>query len=107
MRGVVDDPQLLDLSGPSPIRVRRTAWLIGCTFAAVSGVLLASAQQQIDPTLLALLVVAAFGAAAVGGFTNLPLSYAGGLGVGIVQAIVGKEAGTYSVLRGIDLNIPF
>jgi ABC-type branched-subunit amino acid transport system permease subunit len=107
MRGVVDDPQLLDMAGTSPIRVRRTAWLIGCTFAAVSGVLLASAQQQIDPTLLALLVIAAFGAAAVGGFTSLPISYAGGIGVGVVQAIVSKEAGTYSVLRGIDLNIPF
>jgi ABC-type branched-subunit amino acid transport system permease subunit len=107
MRGVVDDPQLLDLTGISPSRVRRTAWIIGCTFAAVSGVLFASAQQQLDVTLLALLVVAAFGAAAVGAFTNLPLAYVGGLGVGLVQAIVSKEAGVYTVLRGIDLNVPF
>jgi branched-subunit amino acid ABC-type transport system permease component len=107
MRGVVDDPDLLDMTGISPVRVRRAAWLIGCSFAAVSGILLASAQQQLDATLLSLLVVQAFGAAAVGAFTNLPLAYAGGLAVGILQAVLSKEAGQYSFLQGLDVNTPF
>jgi ABC-type branched-subunit amino acid transport system permease subunit len=107
MRGVVDDPQLLDITGIAPVRVRRTAWLIGCTFAAISGVLFASFQQQLDVTLLALLVVQALGAAAIGAFTSLPISYVGGLAVGLLQALVSKEAGTHAFLRGLDLNTPF
>jgi branched-subunit amino acid ABC-type transport system permease component len=41
MRAVVDDPDLLGLAGTSPDKVRRWAWVIGCVFAAMSGVLLA------------------------------------------------------------------
>ena len=74
--------------------MRRRAWIIGSSFAAASGVLFASQQGQLDVTLLSLLVVQAFGAAAVGGFASLPLAYAGGLGVGIVQKLVSKSGGT-------------
>ena len=44
MRAVVDDPDLLAMQATSPVRVRRSAWIIGCTFAALSGVLLAAAS---------------------------------------------------------------
>lgn len=107
MRGVVDDPDLLDMTGVSPVRVRRWSWLIGSSFAAVSGILLASAQQQLDVTLLSLLVIQAFGAAALGAFTSLPLTYAGGLAVGVLQALLSKEAAGHSSLQGLDLNTPF
>jgi ABC-type branched-subunit amino acid transport system permease subunit len=107
MRGVVDDPDLLGLTGVGPARVRRMAWLIGCSFAAVSGILLASAQQQLDVTFLSLLVVQAFGAAAIGAFTNLPMAYAGGLAVGILQAVLSKEASQHSWMQGLDVNTPF
>ncbi len=73
MRAVVDDPALLDTTGIAPARVRRQAWLLGSCFAAASGVLLASQQQQLDATLLSLLVVQAFGAAALGAFRSLPM----------------------------------
>ncbi|MGQ0466579.1 MAG: branched-chain amino acid ABC transporter permease [Sporichthyaceae bacterium] len=107
MRGVVDDPDLLGLTGVGPARVRRMAWLIGCSFAAVSGILLASAQQQLDVVFLSLLVVQAFGAAAIGAFTNLPLAYAGGLAIGVLQAVLSKEAGAHSWMQGLDVNTPF
>ena len=42
MRAVVDDPVArLASPAPSPARVRRTAWVIGCGFAALSGILIA------------------------------------------------------------------
>ena len=107
MRGVVDDPDLLGLTGVGPARVRRMAWLIGCSFAAVSGILLASAQQQLDVTFLSLLVVQAFGAAAIGAFTNLPMAYAGGLAIGVLQAVLSKEASQHSWMQGLDINTPF
>jgi ABC-type branched-subunit amino acid transport system permease subunit len=107
MRAVVDDPSLLDTTGIAPARVRRQAWLLGSCFAAASGVLLASQQQQLDATLLSLLVVQAFGAAALGAFRSLPLAYAGGIAVGIAQKLVSKETATHAWLQGLDFNLPF
>jgi ABC-type branched-subunit amino acid transport system permease subunit len=107
MRAVVDDPSLLDMTGASPTRVRRAAWLIGCCFASASGVLFASAQGQLDATLLSLLVVQAFGAAAIGAFSSLPLAYVGGLAVGLLQALVSKLIAGHPGVQGLDINTPF
>ncbi|GAA0634542.1 hypothetical protein GCM10009547_43250 [Sporichthya brevicatena] len=107
MRGVVDDPSLLAMAGTSPVQVRRISWLIGSVFAAVSGLLFASVQQQLDIYILSLLVVQAFGAAAIGRFTSVPLAYCGGLLVGLIQNIVSKEAGSHESLSGLDTNTPF
>jgi branched-subunit amino acid ABC-type transport system permease component len=79
MRAVVANPDLLDICGTSPVTVRRWAWIIGATFASASGVLLVS-FISLDATTLTFLVVAAFGAAAIGGFTKLPSTYFGGQG---------------------------
>ncbi|WP_293769682.1 ABC transporter permease [Sporichthya sp.] len=107
MRGVVDNPGLLDLNGTDPTRVRRTAWMIGSIFAAASGVLFASVQRQLDVNILSLLVVQAFGAAAIGLFRSLPMAFVGGLIVGVVQKLISKEAGTHDYLQGLDTNAPF
>ena len=40
MRAVVDNPDLVNISGTNPLRVRRWAWVIGTMFAAMSGLLL-------------------------------------------------------------------
>ncbi|MBA3741471.1 ABC transporter permease [Sporichthya sp.] len=107
MRGVVDDAPLLDMTGQSPAAVRRSAWIIGSVFAAASGVLFASVQQQLDVNILTLLVVQAFGAAAVGLFRSLPLAFVGGLAVGLLQKLAGKEVASHAELQGIDTNMPF
>lgn len=107
MRGVVDDPQLLDMTGVSPARVRRSAWIIGSAFAATSGVLFAAAQQQLDVNVLSLLVVQAFGAAAIAQFRNLPMCFVGGIIVGLLQKLISKEVGTVDFLQGLDTNTPF
>jgi branched-subunit amino acid ABC-type transport system permease component len=88
MQAVVDNPALLGLQGTSPIQVRRSAWVIGSCFAAVSGALLASTTGQLETTLLTLLVVQAFGAAALGRFSSLPITYVGGLVVGVGQEVL-------------------
>ena len=107
MRGVVDDAQLLDMSGTSPARVRRSAWVIGSVFAAASGVLFAATQQQIDVNILSLLVVQAFGAAAIARFSSLPMCLVGGLIVGVLQQVASKEVGNFPALQGLDINVPF
>lgn len=106
MRGVVDNPQLLSMSGTSPTRVRRASWVIGSSFAAASGVLFASNQTQLEVNVLSLLVVQAFGAATIGRFQSLPLSFVGGIAVGVLQKIVAKATSGSEALQGLDLAVP-
>ncbi len=107
MRGVVDNPELLDLGGTSPAAVRRWAWIIGSSFAVLAGVLLAP-TLNLDATVLTLLVVQAFGAAAIGRFSSLPLTYIGGLVVGIAASVATKYVVTSSAaLAGLPASIPF
>jgi ABC-type branched-subunit amino acid transport system ATPase component/branched-subunit amino acid ABC-type transport system permease component len=105
MRGVVDDPDLLSLGGRNPVAVRRWAWIIGSAFAMASGVLFAPVLP-LDPALLTLLVVNAFGAAALGRFTSLPWTFVGGLVIGIGASIATKYF-TSGVLAGIPASLPF
>lgn len=107
MRAVVDRPELLDLTGESPARVRRISWVIGSAFAGVSGLLLVNTQQQLDMILVSLLVVQAFGAAAFGAFRSLPLAYVGGVVLGVVQGVASKLTNDYPALAGLDTNMPF
>lgn len=89
MQGVVEDPALLGFAGTNPAQVRRSAWLIGSSFAALSGILLVP-TVGLNSAVLVLLVVQAFGAAAVGAFNSLPLTYLGGLIVGLTSEISKK-----------------
>lgn len=106
MRAVVDDPDLLGLTGTSAYVVRSWSWLIGCWFAAISGVLLAP-QIGLDALLLTMLVVQAYGAAAVGFFSSLPLTFAGGLLVGVLASVATKYASTAEILQGLPSSMPF
>jgi ABC-type branched-subunit amino acid transport system ATPase component/branched-subunit amino acid ABC-type transport system permease component len=106
MRAVVDDPDLLGLAGTNPAAVRRWAWVIGCVFAAMSGVLLAP-SVPLDPNVLTLLIVQAFGAAAIGRFTSLPLTLAGGLAIGVATSIATKYINSTSLLSGLPPSLPF
>jgi ABC-type branched-subunit amino acid transport system ATPase component/branched-subunit amino acid ABC-type transport system permease component len=107
MRGVVDNPELLDLGGTSPAAVRRWAWIIGSSFAVLAGILLAP-TLNLDATVLTLLVVQAFGAAAIGRFSSLPLTYVGGLVIGIATSVATKYVVTSSAaLAGLPASIPF
>jgi branched-subunit amino acid ABC-type transport system permease component len=105
MRAVVENPTLISLSGEFPTRVRTTAWMIGSAFAALSGILLAP-TLGLDATLLTLLVVQAFGACAIGTFSNLPLTYAGGILVGILSSVATKYASS-GLLSGLPSSMPF
>jgi ABC-type branched-subunit amino acid transport system ATPase component/branched-subunit amino acid ABC-type transport system permease component len=105
MKAVVDAPQLLDLSGTSPIATRRSAWIAGAMLVAASGVLFAP-LLSLDPLQLTLLVVQAFGAAAIGRFKNLPLTFVGGLIVGVLASLATKWF-TSGILAGIPAAMPF
>ncbi|HEV3496226.1 MAG TPA: branched-chain amino acid ABC transporter permease, partial [Actinomycetes bacterium] len=76
------------------------------TLAGLTGVLIAP-TLGLDAILLTLLVVQAFGAAAVGAFSSLPVTYAGGLVVGIAAALATKFVATTPSLSGLPPSMPF
>jgi ABC-type branched-subunit amino acid transport system ATPase component/branched-subunit amino acid ABC-type transport system permease component len=106
MRAVVDDPALLARQGVNPTQVRRTAWVIGSTLAALSGVLMAP-LVGLAPIALTFLVVQAFGAAAVGAFSNLWLTFVGGLLLGVLSDISTKYVVKIGWLAGLPASLPF
>jgi ABC-type branched-subunit amino acid transport system ATPase component/branched-subunit amino acid ABC-type transport system permease component len=106
MKGVVDDPDLVAMTGESPARIRRLAWVIGTVFATVAGLLIAP-SLGVDATVITLLIVQAFGAAAVGYFSSLPLTFVGGLVVGVASAFATKFTVDVSWLSGFPAGVPF
>jgi branched-subunit amino acid ABC-type transport system permease component len=108
MQAVVDNAPLLSLKGTDPVRVRRIAWMIGSCFISVSGMLLAP-KLGVSVAALTALVIAAFGAAAVGSFSSLPLTFVGGISIGIATNIVADKLSSSSslVLQQFYVNVPF
>jgi branched-subunit amino acid ABC-type transport system permease component len=88
-RAVVSDRSLTGLTGVNPGRVTTLAWMLGCSFAALSGILFAP-FIGLDSLLLTLLVVQAFGAAAVGRLRSFPITVIGAFGLGVAQSITTK-----------------
>jgi branched-chain amino acid transport system permease protein len=103
MRASVDNPDLLRLYGGKPQLVSGLAWAVGTSLAALAGILLTPVigLQYYDLTLL---VISAYAAAMLGKLTNLPMTYVGAMGLGIVQSYaVGylPSAGDIAGLRAV------
>ena len=109
MRAVVDNPELLDLCGTSPVKVRRAAWIIGSLFATLSGPLLIEILGRVDAGTLTALVVSAFAAAALGSFSSLPLTYVGGLLIGVAGSVGNELVGSSQspILDALPAATPF
>jgi ABC-type branched-subunit amino acid transport system ATPase component/branched-subunit amino acid ABC-type transport system permease component len=106
MRAVVDDSDLLAMQATNPVRVRRGAWLVGSVFAALSGVLVLP-FIGLDSIALTLLVVQAFGAAAIGSFSSVPLTYLGAILIEVGANISQKYVLSVSWLAGLPDSLPF
>jgi branched-subunit amino acid ABC-type transport system permease component len=108
MTAVVDDPNLLSLQSTNPAAVRRFAWVLGSCFASLSGMLLAP-KLGVSVNTLILLVIAAYGAAAVGRFENLPMTVAGGLVIGVLVAYLPNFTQKVDniIFQLLPSNLPF
>jgi branched-chain amino acid transport system permease protein len=84
MRAVVDNANLAALNGASPNRTARISWILGTELAVVAGILLASGTN-LEAITLTFFVVNAYGAAVFGKLRSLPLTFAGGIVLGIIQ----------------------
>lgn len=85
MRASVDNPELLQLYGGKPDQVAALAWAIGISLSALAGILLASVVG-LDYYQLTLLVINAYAAAMVGRLRSLPLTFAGAMGLGLLDS---------------------
>lgn len=106
MRAVVDDPDLLAMVATNPARVRLGSWVIGSTFAALSGVLVLP-FIGLNAIALTFLVVQAFGAAAIGAFSSIPLTFAGALVLEVAANISQKYVVSVNWLSGLPNSLPF
>ncbi|HLG92236.1 MAG TPA: ABC transporter permease, partial [Acidimicrobiales bacterium] len=84
MRAVVDDPELAAMAGARPARFGQLGWAIGSALAGLAGIML-SALVPLDSITLTLLIINGFAAAMVGRLRSLPLTFAGGLMLGLVE----------------------
>ena len=104
-RAVVGDPNLTELVGTNSSLVTSFSWMLGCAFAALSGILFAP-FIQLDSLLLTLLVVQAFGAAVIGRLRSFTLTNLGAYGVGIAAALATKLVANTPGLAGLPTAIP-
>jgi len=83
MRAVVDNRSLAGLHGARPAQASMLSWALGCSMAAVAGILVApELGLQVDA--LTLIIINAFAAAIVGRLKSLPLTYVGAILLGLV-----------------------
>ena len=105
MRAVVDNRDLAGLNGAKPGRVSALAWALGCSMAAIAGILLApNVGLRVDA--LTLFIVDAFAAAIIGRLRSLPWTFAGGLIIGVTQAFAVNFLNLYGRWSTASTAIP-
>jgi branched-chain amino acid transport system permease protein len=85
MRAVVDNADLASLNGTNPVVIARYSWILGSVLAALAGVLIAPQQGALQAAIFAFTVITAYAAAVVGKLRSLPLTFAGAIGLGVLQ----------------------
>jgi len=108
MRAVVESPRLAELNGVDSERVSMVAWMLSSVLAGLAGVLVAPLFASLNPFDLFTLLVAALAATVFGGLTSIPLTFLGGVLLGVLQAVLAGTLPTDSVLtNGLRPSLPF
>jgi branched-chain amino acid transport system permease protein len=87
MRALANNRDLSALLGVRVLRADAFAWVISGTLAGVSGILLAD-LQRLSGQALTFVVIPAIAAAVIGRFTSLPATVAGGVAIGVCEALL-------------------
>ncbi len=94
MRAVANRPDAARLLGVRADRVAQVSWMLGAGLGALSGVLVTPLLGRLDTVTLIVFTVQALAAALVGGLTSLPLTFAGGIALGVAQPVIGRLFGS-------------
>jgi branched-subunit amino acid ABC-type transport system permease component len=87
MRALANSRDLSALLGVRVLRADAYAWVISGALAGVSGILLAD-LQRLSGQALTFVVIPAIAAAVIGRFVSLPATVAGGLAIGVCEALL-------------------
>lgn len=87
LRATADNARAAALVGIPVARMRSLVWGLACALSAVAGILIAP-KVLMTPDMGGLIILA-FAAAIIGGFTNFPGVIVGGFALGIIENIVG------------------
>lgn len=100
-RAVVDNRPVAGLMAVNTNLISGLAWALGTAFAALTGILLAP-RLFLDPITLPFFIISfLLGAAILGYLRSLPLAFAGGLLIGIIQSLLVQ----YGTFRGVIGNL--
>ncbi len=104
MRAVVDRHTLARMRGINDLRTSRYAWVIGTVFAALAGVAAAPIIGSISTSGYLTITFVSAAAAVLGGLRSIPLAFAGGILLGVIQDLV---SGYVTVgIQGFSDSVP-
>jgi sulfate-transporting ATPase len=102
-RAVSEAPDAARLLGIRVHRVNLVAWGIGGGISGLAGVLITPLLNKLDTTTLVIFTIQALAAALVGRLSSLPLTFAGGVALGMIQPVVFKFCTVhFPSVRGTD-----
>jgi branched-chain amino acid transport system permease protein len=87
-RAIADDREITATLGVPVRRVEASAWFGSGLVCGASGLLLADLYTSLDYAALTFLVISSLAAALIGRLRSLWVTFAGGLAVGVVQAVL-------------------
>lgn len=104
LRAVANNTESARLVGINSSAMLMLGWALSAGLGAFAGTLAASARGSVNPGLMAIILVYAFSAAALGGFDSPVGAVVGGMVVAIAEALT---IGYVDALSGIELVVPF
>ncbi|MEU3795476.1 ATP-binding cassette domain-containing protein [Streptomyces fructofermentans] len=106
LRATVDNRSLVELRGMSADRLSSIAWMLSSALAGLAGVL-ATPLLGLSAHDFTLFLFVSATAAVLGRFVSVPLAFAGGLGLGVLQNLVAGYAGFAERITGFRTAVPF
>ncbi|WP_369250330.1 ATP-binding cassette domain-containing protein [Streptomyces sp. R41] len=106
LRAAVDNRSLVELRGMSADRLSSIAWMLSSALAGLAGVL-ATPLLGLSAHDFTLFLFVSATAAVIGRFASIPLAFAGGLGLGVLQNLVAGYATFAERITGFRTAVPF
>ncbi|WP_455360455.1 ABC transporter permease subunit [Streptomyces sp. SYSU K21746] len=106
LRAAVDNRSLTELRGISADRLSSIAWMLASGLAGLAGVL-ATPLLGLSAHDFTLFLFVSATAAVLGRFASVPLAFAGGLALGVLQNLVAGYASFAERITGFRTAVPF
>lgn len=84
MRAVADNPELSQISGVNPVKIKAYSFVIGSMIAGAGGVLIGM-EQNLTPTMGTSLIIKGFTGAVIGGVSSVPGAILGSYLLGFAE----------------------